>query len=321
MVFVHEMGHVFGGLLVGDKFNWVRIGPIEIKRSGKVRGTWNWGTLFTGMTNTLPVSSAGLRWKLFVSILAGPAANIISGALVFLIVPQDGSMIAALRDMFIAGSAFVAFVNLVPAQRRGMMNDGMRLWVLLFSRRRRERLISLRRFAADAKKSCLRTLDNYSFERIASVNDTSDDQVFANYAAYKLDADHEVAAQYLETCLANCSATTPEFREELILEAAKYQALRRKRFDLAREWLSVDKSGKARLNRYFAEALILRSEERLEETIAKVEEALRYIDTAPPGPVRTRQQQAFEKWRQELFNQRAEESAELDGSGRATGRT
>jgi hypothetical protein len=315
IVFVHEMGHLLGGLLVGDKFDYVRIGPFTVERSRKVRWAWNWGTIFSGATRTLPVSRAVIRWKLVFSTLAGPAANIASGWAAFLVVPHDNSMTAALGILFAIGSVFVASINLIPLQRRGSMNDGMRLWVLLFSKRRRERLVAIVSFVADIKQdNANNLLEANSLAQLSTVSDASDDHVFANYAAYKQQTDQEAAAQYLETCLANCSATTPDFRDELIVEAAKYQVLWRKRPDLAREWLALDKSGKQRLNRYFAEALILLEGKKLAGAISMVDEALRYIGTTPVCPLRSRQQQVFEKWRRELGNQLVGECEKRDPS-------
>jgi hypothetical protein len=311
IILVHEVGHVLGGLLVGDKFDWIRIGPLKIQRAGKFRWTWNWGTVFTGSTRTLPVSRTGLRWKLLISTLAGPAANLASAWLIFLTVPQNDSMTAAIGKLFVAGSVVVAFVNLIPVQRRGTMNDGMRAWVLLFRKHHRERLISLVGFVADAKQGVVKeSQQGRSLERLSTLGDASADDVFANYAAYTTQKDLEAAAQYLESCLAKCSAADPEFREELIVEAAKHQILRRSRPDLAREWLTLDKSGKPRLNRYFAEALILLEEKRLEEAIAKVEEALVFIEKTPEGALRERQAQTFEKWRTELQAQLGTRSPE-----------
>src|SRR5581483_3438142 len=201
IIFAHEIGHVLGGLIVGDRFDYVRIGPLTIGRSRKLRWRWNWGTVFSGATRTLPVSKTGLRWKLIISTLAGPAANLASGWLVFLVVPNNDSMSAAFGKLFVIGSVFASFVNLIPLQRHGMMNDGMRIWVLLFNKRRRERLIFLLTFIGDARQGLMKeSLANGSLERVTTLGDTSVDDVLANYAAYQVQTDQAAAAQYLEKC-------------------------------------------------------------------------------------------------------------------------
>jgi len=187
------------------------------------------------------------------------------------------------------------------------MNDGMRLFTFAFSRKKSERLISMLLFLADVKRGKREALDKYGIGKWAGVNDQTNDQVIANWAAYRENKDHvEVAAQHLENCLNHSSATTPEFREELIIEAATFQALRRNRIDLARAWLSEDKSGKKRLNRYLAEATILHQEGKREQVLAKIVEALDYVVTFPDG---ARLENAFKKWKVELEEKREDKNA------------
>jgi hypothetical protein len=77
-ILIHEAGHVVGGLLMGDWFNYVRVGPFQIDRRGKVSWRWTWNAVFNGGTSTLPVNRSALRWKIFFSTLTGPAANLLT---------------------------------------------------------------------------------------------------------------------------------------------------------------------------------------------------------------------------------------------------
>jgi hypothetical protein len=192
------------------------------------------------------------------------------------------------------------------------MSDGMRICTLLFSRKKSERLVSVLRLVAAAKKGEVSEAESHEVGKWASVKDQTADQVLANWEAYRQEEDTQVGAQYLDSCLACCSTTTPEFREELIVEAAKFQVLRWKRVDLAREGLAAEKSGKKRLNRYFAEAPILNHEGETAQTIAKPDEALGYIATTPDTPLRSKQENAFKKWKLELQENLAGNNAEKE---------
>jgi hypothetical protein len=301
VILIHELGHLVAGLLVGQEFDYIRIGPMRIDRAKKILWEWRWGTISTGATRTLPTSKKALRWRLCLSSFGGPASNLISGSLALKFVPPNDSLLAASMYVFVAQSLFSAFANLLPVVRHGRMSDGMRIWILLFSRKKSERLISILRFAADSKHGEeAHLLSNHEVGKWASVSDRTADHVLANWAAYRECKDTEDGAQYLDNCLATCSSTTPGFREELIVEAAKFQALRRKRIDLAQRWLALDRSDKPRLNRYFAEGLIFMHEGEVENAIAKVDQALSYIANTPETARRDQQEKAFKKWRLEL---------------------
>ncbi len=305
VILIHELGHLVIGLVLQDNFQYIRVGVIEFDQFNRLKWKWQWGSLFSGRTLTLPNSTRGLRWRLFLSTIAGPASNLISGLVAVkfasMISPGNNVLVAAALYVFSAQSFFAAFVNLVPAVLHGKMNDGMRLFTLAFNRKKGERLISIVLFLADAKRGKSEAIGKYDMGKWANINDQTSDQVIANWAAYRENKDHiEVAAQHLENCLVHSSIATPELREEIIIEAAIFQAIRRNRVDLARAWLSEDKSGKKRLNRYFAEAMILRGEGQTEQALTKIDEALDYIATIPNGALRAKQESAFKKWKVEL---------------------
>lgn len=314
MILIHEFGHFVIGLAVRDSFQSIRVGVIKFDRFDKLKWDSEWGSLFSGATLTFPTMRTGQRWRLFLSTLAGPVSTVMTGFLAFklasTISPGSNVMLSSSLYAFSAESFFAALVNLVPAVLRGHMNDGMRLLALAFSRKRSERLISILLFLADAKRGNGAALDKYGIGKWAIVNDQTGDQVIANWVAYRESKDQvEVAAQYLESCLAHCSATTHELREEFIIEAATFQAHRRNRVDLARAWLSEDRSGKKRVNRYFVEAVILHQEGKLKEAVAKIDEALGYIATTTDSSLRSKQEGAFKRWKNDLEEKSGDKNA------------
>jgi hypothetical protein len=119
-------------------------------------------------------------------------------------------------------------------------------------------------------------------------------------AAYNQHRDLE-AAQLLETCLQSSSAATPFMRESIIANAGIFQADRRKRIDLAEQWLALlPVNPKALRKRLMVEGAILEAQENLTGALEKVNEIEREIlATVEPS----RQQSAlrpFVKWRAEL---------------------
>jgi hypothetical protein len=303
-VLVHELGHLVGGLLIGFRFNYIRIGPLRIERSGKFNWRWSWRFLGGGATSALPVSRSALRWRLFLFVAAGPAASLACALYVFKIMPRNNSMGAAVGLGFVVISTLMGFTNLLPLQRKGTMLDGLKLWILLFSKRRRERLIFLLTFVADAKKGDLKSfMEDGALEQSSLIKDASSEEVVANWLAYAkatAQKDYGLAAACLERCLVASSTTTQDLREVLIIEAAKYQALRRGRPDLAREWLALEDSRRARPGRFVAEALILYRENQFDGALAKVEEALASIETEAQGTVRSTQEQSLRNLREAL---------------------
>jgi len=78
LVLITNWGILSGGLLVGFRFEYIRIGPFTIERSGKVTQHWTWHDLASGVTLARPASTKALRWRFCFYIAAGPAANLIT---------------------------------------------------------------------------------------------------------------------------------------------------------------------------------------------------------------------------------------------------
>ena len=313
-ILLHEIGHVIAGLTVGDQFCSIRIGPFEIDRARKVSWHWGWNSIFSGSANTLPTKRSGLNWKYFIFVLGGPLANLSSAFLMLLFMVQKASLLGAWGQLFVVVGAIIGVTNLAPTQQYGQMSDGIKLWILLFNKPKRERLMAIRVWFADRKQG--RGGDSfkgYSIEKWSSLNDGDAAQVIANWAAYVQSNDAEQTGIFLENCLAQCSSTTHDFRDILILEAANYQISRRNRIDLAQEWLRVYKPKKMGIGHLWVEALILRSLKQFDLAISKVDTALDFLMNHSDSSANLQQRERFEKLRTSLCEQMAE-SAKMTAS-------
>lgn len=307
---IHELGHVIGGLLVGDQFNRIRVGPVEIDSSWKVSWHWGWHAIMSGGVTTLPRTRKGIRWKIFFSTLAGPFANFAAVFLLILWMMHKQSLMGGAGQIFVAVGAIMGVINLAPQQDHGQMTDGMRMWVLLFDRAKRERLISVLIWLADMKQGKKAdSIKGYSIEKWSSINDGNSLQVVTNWAAYAQAQDAESAGRYLENCLAQCSTTTPDFRNALILEAANCQVAWRKQVDMAQAWLADHKPKDNSVGHLWVETLILQSLQQFDQALEKVDSALFFIDERANIPALARQKPKFEKLRKSLCEQALENNS------------
>jgi len=196
------------------------------------------------------------------------------------------------------------------------MLDGLKIWILLFTRKRRDRLLLVLTFAVDARSGDVkRFLADSSVEPSSLIKDGSGQQVVANWLAFykaMVAKNYELAGQCLENCLVAASSVTADPREELTIEAAQYQVLHRKRPDLAREWLAQENSRKPSPRRFLVEALILFRENKFELAHAKVEEGLAEIVNLQEGSPRTSVETALRNLKAVLQKHQAGEPDDED---------
>ena len=104
-----------------------------------------------------------------------------------------------------------------------------------------------------------------------------------------------------------------EFREELILAAARFQGTKRNNLGLARQWLDASNPGRARINRVCTEAILLFSEGRIDEALTRVADGEKLVARLPPSELRAAQEKAWEQLR-DIFEReaRARQDAAID---------
>ena len=316
LVLIHEVGHLVGGWLVGFRFNSIRVGPFTIERSGKITQRWTWHDLASGLTLARPVSGTALRWRYCFYFVAGPAANLITAFCAFKIMPRNNSLPAAIGLAVFLGSTFMGFVNLLPVRAKTQMLDGLKIWILLFTKRKRDRMLLLLTFAIDARRGDFNAfMTDSRVEPSSLIIDASGEQVATNWLAFykaTVAKDYELAGRCLENCLVAASSVTAGPREELTIEAALYQARTRKRPDLARQWLAQENSGKANPRRLLAEALIFYRENQYDLAQSKVEDGLAEVANLQEGSQRTSIETAFKNLQEALKKHQAGPPADED---------
>jgi hypothetical protein len=130
--------------------------------------------------------------------------------------------------------------------------------------------------------------------------DTVTAHVFAYWAAFHEHKDGE-AAERLETCLAHCRHATPVVREALMSDAAVFQARRRKRADLAGQWLAaMPAKTQHRWFRSRAEAAILEAKGDIAGAQEKLTEVEAAILTFPESGQRETLLRLLQRWKNEL---------------------
>ena len=295
---IHEVGHCLGGLMAGLEFDCIRVGPAELDSYRRFHWEWRRSTLVGGHAVMLPKAHSALPVRLAAYIAGGPVANIVCGLLVLDLIPIRSAHLIGLAQLFVAGSFVVGVGNLVPFRRYGFSSDGMKLAMLLLNKGQRWIFLLCRQAAIKRGEFIPEGEINPQFMVQA---DGSSDYVGANWVAYTIadgKGNYDQAARYLEACLAKSPTVAPEFRGELILAAARFQSLRRRRNDLARQWLRSGNRKKSRISRECTEALILFSEGRIEEALGKADETSKLVAQLPAGPMKNLQEKASMQLRQ-----------------------
>lgn len=301
VVVVHEAGHVLGGLAAGFRFHSMAIGPIKLDRSFRVsrhRGSLAWSGGWVGM---FPVKRDHLRLRALVLVLAGPVSSLLWGCAVFLLPFSKGPASA----VFILGSILGGLIELLPIRSRAVAFDGWRILRLLRNREWSDRWLALMTLSADLQDGVLpEALPAHDLAKAVAVRDDSIDTVSAHAIAYSA-AFHQhkdtEAGQMLETCLRYSSHAAPALREALMSDAAVFQARRRKRVDLAEQWLAVMPASMPWL-RTRVEAAILEGRGDVEAASRKLDH---YEDTILSLPLPSEVQRdmllrAARRWKSEL---------------------
>jgi hypothetical protein len=88
---IHELAHFFVGKWAGFRFRHIRFGPVQIDHSFKFSRSRNYQASVLGAVLFFPAEMKNHPWRFILMVVAGPAANIASVAV--LLLPFDKSFI------------------------------------------------------------------------------------------------------------------------------------------------------------------------------------------------------------------------------------
>jgi len=301
MLIVHELGHVAVGLCVGFRLRSLRIGPLlfsRVFRPSLYRGP---GAVVNGVAELIPVATDKLTWRGAAMALGGPVANFLS-AMVVLLLPFP---ITVFSGLFIACSIANGVNDLFPFESRLGVSDGRRIWMLLRQPERGERWLALLHLGGQLADGVLpESLSADFIAKAIAVRDDSADTVTAHAiafaAAFHQHKDSD-AAQLLETSLAYSSHAKPILREALMSEAAVFQARRRKRADLADQWLAgIPEKTQNHWFRSRAEAAILEAKGDVGGAMKKLATTETAILAIPKSAQRETLIRLLQRWKSDL---------------------
>jgi hypothetical protein len=178
--------------------------------------------------------------------------------------------------------------------------------MLLRQTERGERWLALLHLGGELADGVLpESLSADFLDRAIAVRDESSDTLKAHaiafWAAFHQGKDGE-AADRLETCLACSGRATPVLRDALMSDAAVYQARRRKRADLADQWLAEIPVTAAQSSwfRSRAEAAVLEAKGDIDGAMKKLAETESAILALPRNAQRETTLLLLRRWKSDL---------------------
>jgi hypothetical protein len=140
-IFVHELGHVAGALIVRFQVKSFTVGPLTLQlgRAGLRlrRAPFKVG----GFVGAAPVGQHDLRRRMLLLVVAGPISSFFFGLLSFAL-RRTRSVEADWMSPFAVISAAMGVLSLIP-MRRFYLSDGAQIWDLLRSPQKAERHCAL----------------------------------------------------------------------------------------------------------------------------------------------------------------------------------
>jgi len=321
-IIVHELGHLLAGWAVGFRFSSIAIGPVSLKMeygSLKIRGR---RALPAGGYAGMHVDHVRrLRLRLLLFTLAGPTANLLSAAAIagFLayLKPTAGSS-SLLLAIFLRISVIIGLANFVPFRLGVLYPDGARIAMLLFSRAKSRRWMSLTAIANQTRMGIRPKLWKRTWLNAAgAVRDGSVDDFAGNWAAYIAANDRKdspVAALHLERCLELVSLLGPSLRDMVALEAAVFTGWFRLNAVTAENWLRQVKKIQAlpQLLQIRADTAIRCARKEFVPALARWQDGFAFIEKLPPTALKKSMVEGFEEWRLEILERQHSEPSTAD---------
>ena len=301
---IHELGHALVGIAVGFRFNSLRIARLQFDRPFRIslyRGRGTGSGWAGGWASLFPVKQDKLILRTIVMLLAGPGMNLLSVAVVLALPYPKGSFLGS----FFMWSLILGLVNLLPFRSRAVVSDGGRILMLLQNRARGERWLAMLKLLEELRTGVpYENLTPGFLAKAVAIEDNSPDTVvtfaLAYGAAFWGHRDDQ-AAQALETCLRHANVAAPTQRQGLMTDAACFQARRRRRIDLAEQWLAdVPEKGEYPWIRLRGEAAILEAKGNVTGALQKIDEIEKMMLAVPNQALREISLRGVRRWKAEL---------------------
>jgi len=307
---IHELGHLIVGVWVGFRCHSLFLGPLQFNAPFRLSLNPDRRSWWHGGVTLVPDRPEKIRAGAIAMVFAGPAANLLTGCAILLLPYPKGFF----SWLFVVASLLAGVIELIlPIRGPTFVFDGRRLWMLLWDRGRGERWLALMKLIADTRDGVPPELMSPDLlAKATAVRDDSADSVTAHLlafsAAFHQHRDGE-AAERLETCLAHSEHVPAVVREALMSECAVFQSRRRKRPDLAEQWLAgIPANTQHRWLRSRAEAAILESKGDVPGALGKLGEVEAAFLTFPRNPQRENLLRLLQRWRSELGRSSGEAS-------------
>jgi len=286
--------------VVGFRFNSLRIGRLQFDRPFRISLYKGRGTGAGGWASLFPVKQDKLIWRAIAMLLAGPGSNLLSIAVVLALPYPKGTF----SLVFIYVSGLLGLINLVPLRSRAVISDGGRILMLLQNRARGERWLAMLKLIEEMRTGPPEKMTPEFIAKAIAIEDNSPDTVTAHaiaYAAAFWQHKDDEAARLLETCLRHSNLAAPSQRQGLATDAAVFQGRRRRRADLAQQWLA---DLPARIEypwlRPRAEAAILEAQGDVAGALGKLDEMEKLVLANPNQALREITLRNLRRWKAEL---------------------
>lgn len=287
IVFIHEMGHILGGLLVGFRFLLLLVGPIRVWGTGRGLqfGLNTHIAMMGGLSACVPDLTFS-RWRCLVYMAGGPLASLFTllASLPLLVIAQNVSPaleFVAVLAVFISLPLFI--LTILPFKSSGYDTDGKLILSLLLNRPTALKRIQIMALQAESISGVRpRDMSTERIEQIRSQKTGSSLDAVIEWLAYSQDLDRgniDLAGQRLQQVLALEASLPPGLRQAAYLEVAYFAAVHQQDAPRARTYLEKARGALAEKHTVLrAEGAVLLAEGRLAEARAKIEQALSLVD-------------------------------------------
>jgi len=264
-IFIHELGHVIGGLSMGNTFSMMTVGPFKwMKEDGRLQFQWNNNLAsFGGLALTLPQQVENFKKRRLVTVGGGPFASLVFGILAWLVgisLPTSFTYGILFFKILSLISLLIFVVTIIPSKVGGFMSDGMQLLLTLRNNEQSKRYASLMHLVALNEQGILpkdlpqEIIRSGNGKEIKDIFDIS--FIHFQYHQSLSNNDLETAENHLDDIYENIEIYPKSFQVDLLAEILFFYTLIKpdsKKTKELIEWIGADKAASSQLVRNLLE--------------------------------------------------------------------